>query len=154
MEAHEAIGAVHLYNELVQIKENAVNASDYYSASLIESIIDGTEIEQSEIKERNKALWTYSPNKYAPIYLKIEEAWEKRFIVKFITTEKYVRHYENRSIEADDGGYLDQFDSVRGVLIEHHGYGDTEECYIEDVSKILIVVRDEEEDVLIEVINV
>ena len=63
MEAHEAFKAVRLYNELVQMKNNAINALDYRSASLIKSIIDGREIEEFEIEEREQALWKYSLNK-------------------------------------------------------------------------------------------
>lgn len=156
MEAHEAFKAVRLYNELVQMKENALNAGDEYSASLIKSIIDGREIEELEIKLRDEALWKYSVNKYAPIYIKIKEAKEKRFTVKLITTEDYVRYYKDNGINPRSGDYFSSFDSVYDMLFENHGYGDVEEYYMDDVSKILIIAynEEEEEDVLAEVIDV
>lgn len=153
MEIWDAFQAVSLYNELVQTANNAIDAFDYHSASLIKSIIDGTEIELSETKERDKALWIYSPNKYAPIYLKIKEAMEKGFAVKYVAT-KWEDYYNEKGLTTESGEGVYWFDSIKGVLITNYGWGNTEECYIQDVSKILIVVRDEEEDVLIEVINV
>ena len=154
MEAHEAFKAVRLYNELVQMKNNAINALDYRSASLIKSIIDGREIEEFEIEERQQALWKYSFNRYAPVYAKLSEARAKGLDARYIETSNYESFYKENAITASSGRPVIGFNPMEDMLIDYAEYGEVSGAHMDDISKVLILDTSGDEDVIVEVITV